>query len=75
MAGTTLRGLAPGDHVCVLHAGPAGRSGVLEAFILPALDSGDKVLCYTARVAPAVVAESLEAADPARVRRCAAGSS
>ncbi|MER7004208.1 MEDS domain-containing protein [Dactylosporangium sp. NPDC000555] len=63
MAGTTLGGLAPGDHVCVLHGGLVGRSGVLEAFILPALDSGDKVICRIARVAPAVVAEALEAAD------------
>jgi hypothetical protein len=61
----TLSRLAPGDHVCVTHTGPV--VGVVAGFVLDALGTGDKVVCYTGDGDPAAVAAHIENAD-ARAR-------
>jgi hypothetical protein len=51
--------LEPGDHVCGLYNGVAGRDGILMPFLRAGLDAGDICLCVTHATGTADVADKL----------------
>jgi hypothetical protein len=38
--------LNPGDHVCALYSGPAGRDEVLARYLLEGIRGGDRCMCF-----------------------------